>query len=98
MNCSETTIFGIVIPYNAPLFLTIVALHVSIALVCVATGAVAMLAGKRSGPHPRAGTIYYWALSVVFVSATALSMMRWAQDYYVFILGALSFIAATTGR
>jgi hypothetical protein len=57
-----------------------------------------MLAGKRSGSHPRAGTIYYWALSVVFVSATALSMMRWAQDYYLFILGALSFIAATTGR
>ena len=57
-----------------------------------------MLTRKRPGPHPRAGTIYYWAVSVVFVSATALSMMRWVQDYHLFVLGALSFIAATTGR
>lgn len=57
-----------------------------------------MLSEKQPGRHPTAGTIYYWCLSLVFVSATALSMMRWAQDYHLFILGALSFIAATTGR
>jgi len=44
------------------------------------------------------GTIYYWSLSAVFVSATALSVMRWADDYHLFILGVLSFAAASLGR
>ena len=98
MTCSEITVAGIVIPCDAPGFLTIVGLHVLIALVCIVTGAVAILSEKQPGRHPTAGTIYYWSLSVVFVSATVLSVMRWAQDYHLFILGALSFIAATTGR
>jgi hypothetical protein len=98
MTCSEVTVAGIVIPCDAPVFLTIVGLHILIALVCIVTGAVAMLSEKQPGRHPTAGTIYYWSLSVVFVSATALSVMRWAEDYHLFILGALSFLAATTGR
>lgn len=98
MTCSEITVAGIVIPCDAPYFLTIVGLHVLIALVCIVTGAVAMLREKQPGPHPMAGTIYYRSLSVVFVSATALSVMRWAQDYHLFILGAFTFIAATVGR
>ena len=98
MKCSEIIVAGIVIPCDAPVFLTIVGLHILIALVCIVTGAVAMLSEKRLGRHPTAGTIYYWSLSVVFVSATALSVMRWAQDYHLFILGALSFIVATVGR
>jgi hypothetical protein len=98
MTCSEITVAGIVIPCDAPVFLTIVGLHILIALVCIVTGAVAMLSEKQPGRHPTAGTIYYWSVSVVFVSATALSVMRWVQDYHLFILGALSFIAATMGR
>jgi hypothetical protein len=98
MTCSEIIVAGIVIPCDAPVFLTIVCLHILIALVCIVTGAVAMLSEKRPGRHPTAGTIYYWFLSMVFVSATALSVMRWSQDYHLFILGALSFLAATVGR
>jgi hypothetical protein len=33
----------------------------------------------------------------VFATATALAAMRWAQDYYLFILGAVAFTAATIG-
>jgi hypothetical protein len=44
------------------------------------------------------GTIYYWSLSVIFVSATILAVLRWAEDYHLFILGTLSFAAATFGR
>ena len=67
-------------------------------LVCVVAGIVAMLSRKQGGRHPQAGTIYYWALAIVFVTMTALAISQWAEDYHLFVLGALSFLAATVGR
>src|SRR5215471_2844768 len=95
---NETIVAGIVIPSDSPFFLAVVGLHILVALVCVITGVVAMLSPKRPGRHPTFGTIYFWCLSAVFVSATALSAMRWAEDYHLFILGVLSFAAAIVGR
>jgi len=98
MTDNETIIAGIVIPSDSPLFLTVVGLHVLVALVCIVTGVIAMLSNKRPGRHPTFGTIYYWCLSVVFASATVLSAIRWAEDYHLFILGVLSFVASSLGR
>jgi hypothetical protein len=67
-------------------------------LVCVIAGVVAMLSRKQSGRHPLAGTIYYWSLAIVAATMTALAISQWAEDYRLFILGALSFLAATIGR
>ena len=75
-----------------------VALHVLVGLVCVVAGAVAMLSPKRMGRHPTFGAIYYWGLVVVFVTASGLSVVRWAENDHLFILGVLAFIAATLGR
>jgi hypothetical protein len=93
-----TVVLGIPIPSTSPIFLSVVALHVLVGLVCVVAGPIAMLSPKRSGRHPTFGTIYYWSLVVVFVSATGLSVVRWAEDYHLFILGLLAFIAASLGR
>ena len=57
-----------------------------------------MLNQKRSGRHPRYGTIYFWCLAGVFLTATSLSAVRWTEDYHLFILGSLSFAAAYLGR
>jgi uncharacterized membrane protein len=89
---------GIEIPSDSPVFLTIVALHVLIALVCVVAGFVAMLSPKGPGRHPTFGAVYFWSLSLLFVSATMLSAMRWREDYHLFILGALAFAAASVAR
>jgi hypothetical protein len=89
---------GIPLPSSSPVFLTLVGIHILFGLACVVTGVVAMLSVKRPGRHPRFGTLYDWFLAVVFVTATALSAMRWAEDYHLFILGVLSFGAATLGR
>jgi peptidoglycan/LPS O-acetylase OafA/YrhL len=99
MTPEDTTLVaGIPIPSTSPIFLTVVALHVLAGSLCVVAGAIAMLSPKRSGRHPTFGTIYYWGLVVVFVSATGLSVVRWAEDYHLFILGLLALIAATLGR
>jgi hypothetical protein len=89
---------GIPLPSDAPLFLTLIALHVAAGLTCVVAGVVAMLSRKRRGRHPLAGTIYYCALAIVFVTMSALAISRWQEDYHLFVLGALSFVAATIGR
>ena len=37
------------------------------------------------------------AIAVVFATAIALAIMRWRQDYYLVIIGAVAFTAATIG-
>lgn len=91
-------IFGIVVPDESPAFLGLVAVHVAIALGAVVAGLAAMSASKGVGKHSRWGSAYYWLLSGVFVTATALAAMRWAHDWHLFILGALAFACATVGR
>jgi len=98
MPTQTTVVLGIEVPSTDPVFLTIVAVHIVLGLICVIVGAIAMLSPKQPGRHPLMGTVYYWCLSAVFVSATALSLMRWAEDYHLFVLGFLSFAAASLGR
>jgi len=98
MGDGITYFAGIEVPSTHPAFLAVVAIHVLLGLACVVTGAVAMLSQKRAGRHPRYGTIYFWCLAGVFLTAGGLAAVRWAQDYHLFILGALSFAAACFGR
>ena len=98
MPLERTVVLGIEVPSTDPMFLTIVAMHVAVGLICVVVGAIAMLSSKGPGRHPLMGTIYYWCLAAVFVSSTALSIMRWVEDYHLFVLGVLSFAAASLGR
>jgi hypothetical protein len=98
MSGNQTVIAGIPLPSDAPLFLALVAVHAAAGLICVVAGAVAMLCRKQRGRHPQAGTVYYWSLAVVATTMAVLAISRWAEDYHLFILGALSFLAATIGR
>src|SRR5712675_1251464 len=72
--------------------------HIPLGLACVLIGAIAMLSEKRRGRHSTFGTIYFWCLLALFASATSLSLMRWAENYHLFILGAVSFACAWIGR
>ena len=98
MPHEATVILGIEVPSTDPVFLIVVGFHVPVGLVCVVSGAVAMLSAKRPGRHPNYGTIYFWFLLMLFASATLLSIMRWGENYQLFALGALSFASAWLGR
>ena len=98
MTDEGVVVLGIPIPSSSPLFLGIVAVHVAAGIVCTVAGIVAMLAPKRSGRHPSAGTVYYWSLVVVFLSMSVLSILRWPADTHLFVLGILSFGAGLVGR
>jgi hypothetical protein len=94
---TASRILGVEVGSTAPAFLAILAIHVIAGLTAVITGAAAALARKGSPRHIRAGRWYYRAITAVFATAAGLAAMRWARDYYLFILGAVAFTAATTG-
>lgn len=98
MTDGTIVILGIEVPAISPAFVAMIAVHVLVGLGCVVAGIVAMLSRKGKGRHPRFGTIYYWCLAAVAASAASLALVRWAEDYHLFVLGALAFTAATLGR
>lgn len=98
MPGDATFVFGIPIPSANPVFIAVVRFHVLLGIICVAAGAIAMLCNKRRGRHSSFGTIYYWCLAILVTTAIGLSVVRWAENYHLFILGALSLAAATIAR
>jgi hypothetical protein len=99
MTNDSVTIGGIIIPSADPVFLTIVVgVHIPLGIACVVAGASAMLLRKGRGRHSTFGTTYFWCLLALFVSATLLSIMRWSDNYHLFILGAAAIGCAWFGR
>jgi hypothetical protein len=94
----STVILGIEIPSTDPVFLGIIAIHIPLGLACVIAGAIAMLSAKGRGRHSIVGRFYYWCLGALFVSATLLAVMRWAENYHLFVFGALAFSSAWLGH
>src|SRR6266508_900357 len=91
-------LLGIHVPSTAPLFLALLAAHVAAAMVAVASGAAAALTRRKGrGRHASLGTVYFTAICVVFATATGLAVMRWRQDYHLFLIGAVAFACATIG-
>ena len=90
-------ILGDQVGSSAPVFLAFLAVHIVAGLTAVITGAIAGLTRKGSRRHVRSGRLFYRAITVVFVTATALAIMRWREDYHLFIIGAVAFAAATIG-
>lgn len=81
----------------SPAFAVLLAVHVAAGLTCVVTGAVAFLSRKRRGRHTGFGEVYYWALAVVFVTATGMAGIRWEHDAYLFVLAAIAFGVGSVG-
>ena len=98
MNQAPITLAGIPIPSDSPAFLAVLGVHVLAGLGCVLTGLAAMVTRKGPGRHASLGTLYYRCLMIVFVSMAMLSAVRWAEDYHLFVLGALAFAAGFLAR
>lgn len=95
---TPVVIGGIPLPSDTPLFLVLIALHIAAGLLCVVSGAIAMLSRKERGRHPKAGTVYFWALTIVCVTMAVIGLARWAEDDHLVLLGVLSFVSAAIGR
>lgn len=88
---------GLDLPSTSPVFLVFVGIHITAGLTSVVTGAVAALSRKGSGRHITFGRIYFGGICTVFATATALAVMRWREDYGLFLIGLVAFSLALTG-
>ena len=93
-----TIVFGIPVPSVDPAILAVVRFHIVVGIVCVWAGVTAMLSRKGRGRHSTWGSIYYWCLAILVGTATGLSVVRWAENYHLFLLGIGSLMAATVAR
>ncbi|MGW3247938.1 hypothetical protein [Streptomyces sp. NPDC001070] len=92
-------LFGIHVPESSPVLLGFLAVHVVAALVAVVAGAAAALVRRKGrGRHGNLGGVYFWAICVVFATATALTAVRPREDYRLFLIGAAAFAGACLGR
>src|SRR5216684_2217466 len=99
MTVPLRNLFGINIPSDSPLFLTVLGFHVLAALIAVVTGVIAMLSAKRAGPPSKVWDVVLLVPQLCIPDRTTiLAAMRWSEDAYLFFLGAASFSAATLGR
>ena len=97
-DADTTVVLGISIPSADPTFLAVVGVHVLFGIGAAAAGAMAMLSRKGRGRHAQSGTVYFWLLLGVFVTMSALSFLRWAENRHLFVLGTLSLASAYCGR
>jgi hypothetical protein len=91
------TVGGLAVPDAGPVFFAALAAHVLAAGTAVVAGAVAAIAGKRPGRHPRSGRVYLRALGGVFVTATVLAAIRWREDAYLFAIAAVAYSLGLAG-
>ena len=71
--------------------------HALAGLTTGVTGVVAFSAPKRRGRHHRWGKYYLWAYSLVFLTATILSVQRWEADAYLFFMALTGYDFALAG-
>lgn len=87
-------VFGLPIPDAGPLFAIALVGHVAAGVTAVVSGALAAVATKRPGRHPRTGRVYGWALGGVAATATVMAAIRWREDAHLF---AVAVVAAGLG-
>jgi hypothetical protein len=90
-------IAGIQVPDAGPVFFTALAVHITAGATAVVAGLLAATARKRPGRHPRAGTVYLYAITGVFITATVMAILRWRHDWHLFLIATIAFGLASLG-
>ncbi len=85
-------VFGIPLSFFLPLVV-----HALAGLTTGVTGVITFSRPKRRGPHHRWGERYLWAYTLVFLTATILSVQRWSTDAYLFVLATIGYSFALGG-
>ncbi len=71
--------------------------HALAGLTTGVTGVLAFRAPKRRGRHHQWGKSYLWAYTIVFLTATILSVQRMPADAYLLVLATLGYGLALSG-
>lgn len=88
---------GLRVPDTRPVFLITLAAHIATAGTAVIAGLLATTARKRRGRHTRAGMVYLYAITGVFLTASVLAGLRWREDWHLFLIASVAFGLAAFG-
>ncbi|MBO0870553.1 MAG: hypothetical protein J2P15_18515 [Micromonosporaceae bacterium] len=88
---------GLHISDAGPAFFAALAVHVAAGVTAVLAGILATTAPKRPGRHPVAGTVYLYAITGVFITATVMAILRWRHDWHLFLIASIAFGLAMLG-
>jgi hypothetical protein len=98
MKEDETIIFGIPVPSDNKVFLAFIVVHIILGLICTISGVTAMLSRKAHGLHSKAGKIYYWSMTALFITVVITSVMRWPHNVHLLIVGTLAYTLTVIGK
>jgi hypothetical protein len=90
-------IAGLHIPDAGRVFFAALTVHVLAGVTAVIAGILATTARKQPGRHPRAGIVYLYAIAGVFVTATVMAVLRWREDWQLFLIATVAFGLAALG-
>src|SRR3954447_8589218 len=90
-------IAGLHIPDAGPLFLIALVAHIAAGLTAAVAGILATTARKQPGRHPRAGRVYLYAITTVFITASVMAALRWRHDWHLFLIATVAFGLAALG-
>ena len=79
------------------LFFLPLVVHALAGLTTGVMGVLAFRAPKRQGRHHQWGKTYLWAYTVVFLTATILSVQRMPADAYLLVMATLGYGLALSG-
>lgn len=79
------------------LYELILVIHIACGTGGIVLGPVVMQARKMEGTHTKFGVIYHWLFFVIFVSASALSIMQWEKFWWLLPVGVGSYAFALLG-
>jgi hypothetical protein len=71
--------------------------HALAGMTTAIAGILTFRAPKRTERHPRWGVRYLWAYTVVFLTATILSVQHWPADAYLLALATIGYGCALGG-
>jgi hypothetical protein len=94
---AEHRILGTVVGSTAPVFVSVLVVHVAIALIALFSGLTAAVSVKGSPRHVRSGRLFYRALIAVFGTALVLAGLRLREDWYLAVIGAVALGLAYVG-
>jgi hypothetical protein len=87
-----------VVARAGPVFTAFLVPHIVAGLTALSSGAAILVSRKGTGWHARAGTTYFWAISLLVLTAAGLTAVRGTRDLPVFALGLLALALAAAGR
>jgi uncharacterized membrane protein len=97
-NVAATPGFTRAIAGTGAVFVVFLIPHILAGLTAAAVGAAVMVSPKGTRRHVRMGTVYFWAMAALVVTAAGLTAIRGPRDLPVFGLGLLALALAGAGR